>query len=105
MPLRVPVNPIYFPLLLAEPPSHPPTLTITASLQLTEQPSKWKGLYALGFGLILLLWAGKVFYNLAFLKGRYPPRKGLAEEGNASTMSLNGASDSGSSSRPKGSAV
>lgn len=69
---------------------------------MTERPNKWKGLYALGFGLILLLWAGKVFYNLAFLKRRGAPhKKGLATTCNSSTQSLNGASDSAEPSRNK----
>ena len=72
-------------------------------MQLVEQPKKWSGLYALGFGLILLLWAGKVFYNLAFLKGKAKAQhKGMAAAGNSSSDSLNqGSSGSGETSKNK----
>lgn len=39
-------------------------------LQIAGNPAKWSGLYALGFGLILLLWAGKLLLDLTVLRGR-----------------------------------
>ena len=45
-------------------------------LQIAGQPAKWSGLYALGFGLIFLLWIGKLGYDILFLRGK-PNKKGL----------------------------
>ena len=65
-------------------PDENPADSVILMFQVSGQPAKWSGLYALGFGLILLLWSGKLGYNVFFSRGRNN-KKGLESPSTSSS--------------------